>query len=90
MCDKCFFDKCKCKLIQDSQYEEIEDLEKIKSVNKGLAEGWTRVTFIIQEDINEKIKALAYWERLTVKEIINEALTTYLKDKNIRSFPRKL
>jgi hypothetical protein len=29
----------------------------------------------------EKIKALAYWERKTIKEVVDEALGSYLKSK---------
>jgi hypothetical protein len=31
----------------------------------------------------EELKALAYWERKTIKEVIDEALGSYLKGKNI-------
>ncbi len=53
----------------------------------GLPEGWTRATFIVQEDQLEKIKALAYWERKQIKEIVREALESYLTDKNIEPMP---
>jgi hypothetical protein len=29
----------------------------------------------------EELKALAYWERKTIKEVIDEALGSYLKGK---------
>jgi len=29
----------------------------------------------------EKLKALAYWERKTIKEVVDEALGSYLKGK---------
>lgn len=61
----------------------------IKSTQKGLQAGWTRATFIVERNINEKIKALAYWDRLTVKEIVNAALEIYLKDRNIKPIPKK-
>lgn len=62
---------------------------KPSSTKKGLAEGWTRATFIVDRKMNEKIKALAYWERLTVKEVIHEALTQYLQNKNVKPIPKK-
>lgn len=61
----------------------------IKTSQKGLHVGWTRATFIIKEDHCEKLKAVAYWDRKTVKEIINEALTHYLKNKRVKSLPLK-
>jgi CheY-like chemotaxis protein len=54
-----------------------------KSSQAGLQQGWTRATFIVQTDLLEKIKALAYWERRSIKEVIDEALEIYLKDKEI-------
>jgi hypothetical protein len=32
----------------------------------------------------EKIKELAYWERRTIKEVMDEALRAYLKGKRIK------
>ena len=56
----------------------------IKSSDRGLKEGWTRATFILRSDYLEKIKALAYWDRKQVKEVIDEALGLYLKGKKIK------
>jgi hypothetical protein len=56
---------------------------------KGLPAGWTRATFIVEQEFNEKLKALAYWERLTVKEVMHEALSQYLQGKNVRPIPKK-
>jgi hypothetical protein len=44
-----------------------------------LGDGWTRNTFILRKQYWEKIKALAYWERKTIKEVIDQALGNYLK-----------
>jgi len=44
-----------------------------------------RVTFIINEDTLKDIKALAWFERKTIKEVLNEALQGYIKNiKNIK------
>jgi hypothetical protein len=61
----------------------------LKSTQRGLSTGWTRATFIVDQEINEKIKALAYWERLTVKEVVHEALTLYLAGKNVKAVPKR-
>lgn len=55
----------------------------IKSSKRGLRRGWTRATFILKDDYLEKLKTLAYWERKKVKEVLDEALRAYLKDKKI-------
>jgi len=54
-----------------------------KSSQEGLKDGWTRATFILRKDYLEKIKSLAYWDRKTIKEIIDEALKSYLKRKRV-------
>jgi len=58
-----------------------------RSSQKGLRKGWTRATFILRNDYLEKIKALAYWERKQVKEVIDEAMGAYLKGKKTK--PRR-
>ena len=56
----------------------------IKTSQRGLQNGWTRNTFILRKEYLEKIKALAYWERKTIKEVNDEALGFYLKGKRIK------
>jgi hypothetical protein len=67
----------------------IELVDPIKTSQKGLHAGWTRATFIIKQDHCQKLKALAYWDRKTVKELIQEALHSYLKNKRVKSMPLK-
>lgn len=57
--------------------------EITKSSQEGLQENWTRATFIIREDLLDKLKDYAYTDRRTLKEIINEMIDDYLKDKEI-------
>lgn len=52
-----------------SQTKEIT-----KSSQEGTKENETRATFIVNEELLEKIKAIAYWERELIKDIINKAL----------------
>jgi len=54
------------------------------SSEKGLKDGWTRDTFILRKDYLEKIRALAYWKRKEVKEVIDEALESYLEGKKVK------
>ena len=58
-----------------------------KTSQRGLPEGWERATFIIQEEQLEKIKALAYWERKKIKDVIAEAISAYLEDKDVAPIP---
>ena len=48
---------------------------------RGLKDGWTRDTLILRKEYLEKIRALSYWERRTIKEVIDEALGAYLKGR---------
>lgn len=55
-----------------------------KSSQKGLQEGWSRATFILKKEYIEKLKALSYWERTTIKEIVDDALSNYFSDKDVK------
>jgi hypothetical protein len=56
-------------------------MTSIKTTQQGLQDGWTRATFILRRHHLEELKALAYWERKTIKEVIDEALGSYLMKK---------
>jgi len=60
-------------------------MASINSSQRGLHDEWTRATFILRKDHLENLKALAYWERKTIKEVMDEALSSYLKEKIINS-----
>jgi len=45
-----------------------------KSSQEGTKEKETRATFIVNEDLLEKLKAIAYWDRKLIKEVVNTAL----------------
>lgn len=57
--------------------------EKGKTQKENLPDDWTRATFIVREDLLETLKDLAYTNRTTIKEEINQALAEYLKDKEV-------
>ena len=54
----------------------------------GLKPGWTRASFIVKEDNLMKIKALAYWERKDIKQIMDEAISDYLEGKKVKPIPK--
>lgn len=39
-----------------------------------------RTTFIIKNHLLDQVKAIAYWDRKLLKEIIDEALSLYIKN----------
>jgi uncharacterized protein YnzC (UPF0291/DUF896 family) len=54
-------------------------------LEKGLHDGWTRATFVLRKDYLSKLKAVSYWDRKKMKEVIDEALGDYLKGKKVKS-----
>lgn len=52
-----------------TQFKEIT-----KSSQIGTKEGEIRATFILEETLVEQLKAIAYWDRLLIKDVVNEAL----------------
>jgi len=52
--------------------------EITKSSQEGTKPNETRATFIVKEHTLEKLKALAYWERKMIKDVINSALSDYI------------
>jgi hypothetical protein len=61
--------------------KEASNMASITTSQRGLQNGWTRNTFILRKEYLEKLKALAYWERKTIKDVVDEALGSYLKSK---------
>jgi hypothetical protein len=65
-----------------------------KSSQEGTKENETRATFIVNEELLEKLKAVAYWERKLIKEVINTALQEAIdkhekKNGSIKPIPTK-
>jgi uncharacterized protein YnzC (UPF0291/DUF896 family) len=57
---------------------------KANSLNKGLQEGWTRATFVLRKEYLSKLRAVSYWDRKKLKEVIDEALGAYLKGRKVK------
>ncbi len=52
--------------------------EITKSSQEGTKENETRATFIVGEELLDKLKAIAYWDRKLIKEVIK----AYQRKKN--------
>ena len=68
--------------------------EITKTSQIGTKEKETRATFIVNEDLLEKMKSLAYWDRVLIKDIINQALEEHIaryekKNGEIKAMPKK-
>jgi hypothetical protein len=65
-----------------------------KSSQEGTKENETRATFIVNEDLLEKLKAVAYWDRVLIKDIVNTALQEVVakyekKNGTVKPIPKK-
>lgn len=58
-----------------------------KTSAAGTKAGEIRATFIINETQLESIKALAYWERLSIKDVLAQAIEAHLSSKK-RELPK--
>lgn len=62
--------------------------EVTKSSQEGLPEDWTRATFIVRESLLEDLKDYAYTRRVTIRDVLDEALSGYLKGKELLRRPK--
>lgn len=62
--------------------------EVTKSSQEGLPENWTRATFIVREALLEDLKDYAYTRRVTIRDVLDEALAAYLEGKELLRRPR--
>ena len=65
-----------------------------KSSQEGTKEKETRATFIVNEELLEKLKAIAYWDRKLIKEVVDTALQEAVakyekKSGEIKPIPKK-
>ena len=68
--------------------------EITKSSQEGTKEGETRATFIVKEELVDKLKAIAYWDRKLIKEVVTSALEEAVnkyekKNGEIKPIPKK-
>ena len=68
--------------------------EITKSSQEGTKEKETRATFIVNEELLEKLKAIAYWDRKLIKEVVDTALQDRVdkyekKNGDIKPIPKK-
>lgn len=63
--------------------------EITKSSQEGTKENETRATFIINEELLDKLKAIAYWDRVLVKDVLNTALQEYVEKRKPKPRPEE-
>ena len=45
---------------------------------QGLRDGLTRMTFIVSQEKQDKLKYISFFERLSIREILDEAIEDYI------------
>ncbi len=67
---------------------QLSDLS-VPSAKRGLQQDLIRATFIMRQEHLEKIKAYAYWERIQIKDVMEDICKEFFENKRIRSIPQK-
>lgn len=67
--------------------KEPKEISKTSQI--GTKANETRATFIVNEGALEKLKAIAYWERLQIKDVMAIALESYLNSYEKAAGPIK-
>jgi hypothetical protein len=72
--------------------QEFNKPGKVKRVitnssQKGTKENETRATFIVNEELLDKLKAIAYWDRILIKDVVNSGLEEYVANKKVKPRP---
>jgi hypothetical protein len=57
-----------------------KDNKKASSAERGTKPGEMRKTYLVSIDVADDLEAIAYWERETIKDVINQALSNYIKE----------
>jgi len=67
--------------------EPIPDDDKLKSYIQRCAPGWRRLTVQMKLDTAKLLKRAAFWANRKEKEIVEEALSSYLKKQKTDPIP---
>jgi len=77
--------------ISNTVLQDNKDNKVLKgnTTQEGLQMGWKRATFIVREKHLDDIKSHAYWERMDMKDVLDEALSSYFENKQIKPIPTR-
>lgn len=64
--------------------------EAVSSLERGTKPGDKRKTYIVNAALADKIEAIAHWDRLTIKDVVNEAFTDRIAKYEKKNGPIKL
>jgi len=52
-------------------------------------EGYTRKTYIVNEDLSNKIDAISYWDRASIKDVVFDMQSNFVKAWEKKNGPLK-
>ena len=55
-----------------------KDNTQVPSIEKGTKPGEKRKTYIVNAAIADKVDAIAYWDRNSIKDVVNTAFTDHV------------
>ena len=64
--------------IKPAQPKALKD-----SALRGLPSGYTRATFIIKQQHVDRLKAIAYVNKTSIKDLVDQAMNKFLKNKDV-------
>ena len=59
------------------------------TVSSGLPEGYTRATFIIKKEHVDRLKALSFVKKVSIKDLVDQAMVKLLKNDDVSSILMK-
>jgi hypothetical protein len=65
----------------------INPLESKHTSSAGLKKGWTRGAFVMREQTLENIRNYAYWERRSIKDVVEEAFDLFFQSREVSPRP---
>ena len=63
--------------------------QKPSTSKLGVSPGWRKATFIVREEHFQKMKDLAHWERIPVKDLLDQLLERFLANRKIEPTPKE-
>ena len=76
--------------VQESRRMGRPRNRRTSTSQQGLRDGLTRMTFIISQEKQDKLKYISYNERLSLREILDEAIEDYLNKYEEQTGPIQL
>ncbi|MDN3657962.1 hypothetical protein QWZ08_20075 [Ferruginibacter paludis] len=67
-----------------------KDNTKAPSVERGTIPGDKRKTYIVKTETADKVDAIAYWDRISIKDVVGEAFENHIDAWEKKNGPLKV